>query len=129
MAELSNLLGAVYGDGATTQRDPDGPPIPVEPPAAERGPAVPDWADDDDRYEPPLEPRRAAVAELSAAAGPLPLAPPPPADVQPAEEHGDDELAVAAVPSTPSVPRTWDRSDDDILPGRRRGFLSLSLRR
>ena len=48
MADLSNLLGAVYGDEATTpERDPDGPPVPEEKSAAERGPAVPDWADDD----------------------------------------------------------------------------------
>jgi len=46
MADLSHLLGAVYGDG---QPDPDGPPVPVEPPAADRVPATPeppDWADD-----------------------------------------------------------------------------------
>jgi hypothetical protein len=47
MADLSNLLGAVYGEGATPPRDPDGPAVPVEPAASERGPAVPDWADDE----------------------------------------------------------------------------------
>jgi hypothetical protein len=46
MADLSNLLGAVYGEGATPPRDPDGPAVPVEPAASERGPAAPDWADD-----------------------------------------------------------------------------------
>jgi hypothetical protein len=50
MADLSNLLGAVYGEGPSPsqdERDADGPPVPVEPSAAERGPAVPDWADDE----------------------------------------------------------------------------------
>ena len=43
LADLSHLLGAVYGDG---QHDPDGPPVPVEPPATQRSPDPPDWADD-----------------------------------------------------------------------------------
>jgi len=43
MADLSHLLGAVYGD---EHRDPDGPSVPVEPPAAERSPDPPEWADD-----------------------------------------------------------------------------------
>jgi hypothetical protein len=47
MADLSNLLGAVYGEGAPPSRDADGPPVPVEPAASERVPAVPDWADDE----------------------------------------------------------------------------------
>ena len=207
MAELSNLLGAVYGDTVENGRDPDGPPTPVEPAAADRGPAVPDWADDahldaafaawtpgpaahahaveraivtdepvvaqpladdlaaalsealvasdahedqhalaaDERHgavadddaedddEPeapdadalPFERRRAAVAELSATAGPLPLAPPPPTDV--AEEAHEDEpvAAVASASPSPALQRTWARSDDDILPAKRRGFLSL----
>src|SRR5207245_1214218 len=38
-----HLLGAVYGD---EHRDPDGPSVPVEPPAAERAPDPPEWADD-----------------------------------------------------------------------------------
>jgi hypothetical protein len=47
MADLSNLLGAVYGDASEPERDADGPPVPVERAADERTPAVPDWADDD----------------------------------------------------------------------------------
>jgi hypothetical protein len=47
MADLSNLLGAVYGEGSTGPRDPDGPAVPIEPAASERVPAVPDWADDE----------------------------------------------------------------------------------
>jgi hypothetical protein len=49
MPDLSNLLGAVYGDGASKpSRDPeDEAHVEQEPPAAERGPAVPDWADDE----------------------------------------------------------------------------------
>jgi hypothetical protein len=233
MADLSNLLGAVYGDSAETGRDPDGPPVPVEPAAAERGPSVPDWADDEhldaafaqwkpgpsaeahdieralvadepfadepfadepfadepfatkpladdlaaalsealtasdpdddrdvavadpdiaDRHtaDPhamddddddddaddadedaevlPFQRRRDAAAELSATAGPLPLAPPPPIDVVP-EEHHDEPVTAPITAAGPVVPRNWDRSDDDILPARRRGFLSLSLRR
>ncbi|MCU1450143.1 MAG: hypothetical protein JWP02_2313 [Acidimicrobiales bacterium] len=50
MADLSNLLGAVYGEGPSPsrdERDEDGPPVPVEPSAAERAPDVPAWADDE----------------------------------------------------------------------------------
>jgi len=51
MPDLSNLLGAVYGDGpSSTDRDPeDEPHVEHEPAAAERTatPAVPDWADDE----------------------------------------------------------------------------------
>lgn len=49
MPDLSNLLGAVYGDGpSSTDRDPeDEAHVEQEPAADERGPAVPDWADDD----------------------------------------------------------------------------------
>jgi hypothetical protein len=49
MPDLSNLLGAVYGDGSSsTGREPeDEAHVEQEPAAAERGPAVPDWADDD----------------------------------------------------------------------------------
>jgi hypothetical protein len=49
MPDLSNLLGAVYGDGPTsTGTDPeDEAHVEKEPAAAERDPAVPDWADDD----------------------------------------------------------------------------------
>src|SRR5204862_1145375 len=47
MADLSNLLGAVYGEEGAPERDPDGPPTPVEKAADERTPAVPHWADDD----------------------------------------------------------------------------------
>src|SRR5690348_8752113 len=48
MPDLSNLLGAVYGDGPSTSRDPeDEAHVEKEPAAHERGPAVPDWADDE----------------------------------------------------------------------------------
>src|SRR3954451_23056194 len=49
MPDLSNLLGAVYGEGPTSPpRDADDEaPVRREPPAEERGPAVPDWADDE----------------------------------------------------------------------------------
>ena len=49
MPDLSNLLGAVYGDsGSEKGRDPeDEAHVEHEPAAAERGPAVPDWADDE----------------------------------------------------------------------------------
>ncbi|HEV3353761.1 MAG TPA: hypothetical protein VG076_12615 [Acidimicrobiales bacterium] len=49
MPDLSNLLGAVYGDGpSSTSRDPeDEAHVEKEPAADERAPAVPDWADDD----------------------------------------------------------------------------------
>ena len=49
MPDLSNLLGAVYGDGPSTpSRDPeDEAHVEREPAAQDRGPAVPDWADDD----------------------------------------------------------------------------------
>src|SRR3954451_2267096 len=49
MPDLSNLLGAVYGDGPSPAgRDPeDEAHVETEPTAAERGPAVPDWADDE----------------------------------------------------------------------------------
>lgn len=49
MPDLSNLLGAVYGEGpSSTDRDPeDEAHVEKEPAAAERGPAVPDWADDE----------------------------------------------------------------------------------
>jgi hypothetical protein len=49
MPDLSNLLGAVYGDGpSSTSPDPeDEAHVEKEPAADERGPAVPDWADDD----------------------------------------------------------------------------------
>ena len=228
MADLSNLLGAVYGDSSESERDPDGPPVPVERAADERTPAVPDWADDDhldaafaewkpgpspdadaaerdmvadatdiDDDEPvvvkpladdlaaalsealvaadapardaftsgydtdededldddldddvtdvgelpavldrPFEHRRVAAAELSATAGPLPVAPPPPADHI---DDDDDQVEHHAEPVTvnltapaeaPAVGRAWERADDDILPtGRGRKFFSLSLRR
>jgi hypothetical protein len=49
MPDLSNLLGAVYGDApSSTSRDPeDEAHVEKEPAADERAPAVPDWADDD----------------------------------------------------------------------------------
>ncbi|MBV8986885.1 MAG: hypothetical protein JO248_20815 [Acidimicrobiia bacterium] len=49
MPDLSNLLGAVYGDGeSSSDRDPqDEAHVEREPAASERGPKVPDWADDD----------------------------------------------------------------------------------
>ncbi len=49
MPDLSNLLGAVYGDGPSKpSRDTeDEAHVEHEPAAAERGPAVPDWADDE----------------------------------------------------------------------------------
>jgi hypothetical protein len=49
MPDLSNLLGAVYGDApSSTSRDPeDEAHVEKEPAADERTPAVPDWADDD----------------------------------------------------------------------------------
>src|SRR5436190_7860608 len=49
MPDLSNLLGAVYGDsGSEKGRDPeDEAHVEHEPAAAERGPSVPDWADDE----------------------------------------------------------------------------------
>src|SRR5207237_3710539 len=48
MPDLSNLLGAVYGDSPTSERDPeDEAHVPHEPAATQRGPAVPDWADDE----------------------------------------------------------------------------------
>jgi hypothetical protein len=49
MPDLSNLLGAVYGEGPTSPSGDadDEAPVRREPPAEERGPAVPDWADDE----------------------------------------------------------------------------------
>jgi hypothetical protein len=49
MPDLSNLLGAVYGDTpSSTDRDPeDEAHVEREATADERGPAVPDWADDE----------------------------------------------------------------------------------
>ncbi|MBV8980041.1 MAG: hypothetical protein JO086_04000, partial [Acidimicrobiia bacterium] len=49
MPDLSNLLGAVYGDGpSSAERDPqDEAHVEHEPAAEDRGPKVPDWADDD----------------------------------------------------------------------------------
>src|SRR5437764_4338606 len=51
MPDLSNLLGAVYGDTSpSTARDPeDEAHVELEPTADERSsaPAVPDWADDE----------------------------------------------------------------------------------
>src|SRR5205823_4885752 len=48
MPDLSNLLGAVYGESPKSERDPeDEAPVPREPAADQRGPAVPDWADDE----------------------------------------------------------------------------------
>jgi hypothetical protein len=49
MPDLSNLLGAVYGDGPSSKdRDPeDEPHVEREAAADERTPAVPDWADDE----------------------------------------------------------------------------------
>src|SRR3954451_13553486 len=49
MPDLSNLLGAVYGDGpSTSSREPeDEAHVEREPAAQERTPAVPDWADDE----------------------------------------------------------------------------------
>src|SRR3954453_7246379 len=49
MPDLSNLLGAVYGDSASSApRDPeDEAHVEREPAAEERGPSVPDWADDE----------------------------------------------------------------------------------
>jgi len=49
MADLSNLLGAVYGETSpsapsTEDRDPDGPPTPVEKPAVQRAPLADDLA-------------------------------------------------------------------------------------
>ncbi|TMK88775.1 MAG: hypothetical protein E6G57_04995 [Actinobacteria bacterium] len=50
MPDLSNLLGAVYGDTPSSE-SPRGPEdeahVEHEPAAGERGPAVPDWADDE----------------------------------------------------------------------------------
>ena len=202
MADLSNLLGAVYGEGSPSdKRDPDGPPVPAEPAAGERGPAVPDWADDehlDAAFEQwkPGPPDDAPVAEREALDGPEP-GPTRPLDDDLAAalsaalvEHHDDgndtelehdehprphddqshlssftpqraaavELAAASrvdpepepakpEPSAPSSPfsaaaaptpvlakpepepspaelqvaRTWDRSDDDILPTKSKG--------
>src|SRR4051794_9818884 len=45
MADLSDLLGDVYGPLAPA--DPDGPSVPHEPPASQRTPAVPEWASDE----------------------------------------------------------------------------------
>ena len=49
MPDLSNLLGAVYGDTSSdTDRDPaDEAHVEREPAASDRAPAVPDWADDE----------------------------------------------------------------------------------
>ena len=48
MPDLSNLLGAVYGESPKSERDPeDEAHVPHEPAATQRGPAVPDWADDE----------------------------------------------------------------------------------
>src|SRR5438270_14032736 len=49
MPDLSNLLGAVYGDTPSeTAPDPDDEAhVEREPAAEERAPAVPDWADDE----------------------------------------------------------------------------------
>ncbi|MBV8297055.1 MAG: hypothetical protein JO085_09475 [Acidimicrobiia bacterium] len=49
MPDLSNLLGAVYGDTpSAAPRDPeDAAHVEREPAAEERGPAVPDWANDE----------------------------------------------------------------------------------
>jgi hypothetical protein len=48
MPDLSNLLGAVYGEGTSKpKRDPDGAPVEHEDAADERTPEVPDWADDE----------------------------------------------------------------------------------
>jgi hypothetical protein len=49
MPDLSNLLGAVYGEEPSSPaRDADDEaPVRREPPADERGPAVPAWADDE----------------------------------------------------------------------------------
>src|SRR4051794_24348214 len=49
MPDLSNLLGAVYGDSpSSTPRDPeDEAHVEHEPAAEERAPAVPAWADDE----------------------------------------------------------------------------------
>jgi hypothetical protein len=117
MADLSNLLGAVYGENASSapsaeDRDPDGPPTPVEKPAAERAPLADDLAaalsealvaeeaaaggvadddgDDDSEdphhFGPELSPERAAAVELMHASRPdsEPLGPPV-GDVEPIE--------------------------------------------
>ena len=71
MPDLSNLLGAVYGDTQPAKgRDPeDEAHVEREPAASERTPAVPDWADD--------EHLDAAFAEWK---------PGPPADASPVEQ-------------------------------------------
>jgi hypothetical protein len=221
MADLSNLLGAVYGEGPSPsrdERDADGPPVPVEPSAADRAPATPDWADDehldaafaqwkpgpasgtvehelvagepgpaapladdlaaalsaalvaheehddaedhDDFLAQHVTPERAAAAELTAATrfGTEPLPAPEPAlahesasllaslpyasdepkPTKPAKapkavkvEEPEKAAALAVEEPVPAGPRVWERSDDDILPGKGggRGFFSLSLRR
>jgi hypothetical protein len=82
MADLSHLLGAVYGDD---QHDPDGPSVPVEPPAAERPPEPPEWADDahlDAAFAgwTPGPPDEAPAAERAVLSGAGSEPPPPLAD-------------------------------------------------
>jgi hypothetical protein len=136
MADLSNLLGAVYGETSPStssdedhmpERDPDGPPTPVEKAADDRGPAIP-LADDlaaalsealvaqeDDDFDidtddgaedprPQMSPERAAAVELMHASRPdsEPFGPfaGAPAGPPPVEERDDVEVEV-------EVDQTW----------------------
>ena len=110
MPDLSNLLGAVYGDSpSSTPRDPeDEAHVEHEPAATERGPSVPDWADD--------EHLDAAFAQWK---------PGPPEDASPAEHafvaDGDndepppplaDDLAAALSEALVASSGTADDTDD-----------------
>ncbi|MBV9410921.1 MAG: hypothetical protein JO148_04955, partial [Acidimicrobiia bacterium] len=111
MPDLSNLLGAVYGDGPSKPaRDADDEAhVEHEPAAADRSPAVPDWADD--------EHLDAAFAEWK---------PGPPADASPTEHafvmDADDDPAppladdLAAALSEALVAASGTADDTDTAP-------------
>lgn len=112
MADLSNLLGDVYGDGAAPVRD-----------------ELPAWADESrlDELFDALTPGSPddLVAALSAALAEVPDAPPAAVSQRvTASEPVAFAAAVAAIPELAgkhdSVERrAWQPSDDDILPGSR----------
>jgi uncharacterized protein YbjT (DUF2867 family) len=99
MADLSELLGDLYGET----------PSPV-PPSRPDGASRPSPVLDDD-----------LASALSAALSEAPRLKPtagPPGDATPSPTPPDADGDALAPP--PAPPRMWQRSDDDILPGRSR---------
>jgi hypothetical protein len=149
MSDLSNLLGAVYGE-----TDPDGPPVRHEAPASERmeaagwgqhivafeSPASSGINDDDiasalsaalmdaapvaSPAPAPAFEAPAPVVSLIETPAPAPMAPAPePVFAAPAQSTWSNAATAVVAPPVAAVtpPRLWIFGDDDIFPGAKGG--------